>query len=67
MKPIWYFVGLLLLSMGVIITASGLYAFVNPPEQQKALSHLHPDIWWGLVMSAGGLLFFLSNRNKTVQ
>lgn len=67
MKPIWYFVGILLLSMGVIVLVSGILALMNPPPQQKVLSNLHPDIWWGVIMTAAGLFFFLSNRKKTVQ
>jgi hypothetical protein len=66
MKPIWYFVGILLLSMGAIVLGSGILALLNPPPQQKVLSHLHPDIWWGIVMAAAGLVFFLLNRKKTV-
>jgi hypothetical protein len=66
MKPIWYFVGLLLLSMGVIVLISGILALMNPPPQQKVLANLHPDLWWGIIMTAAGLIFFLSNRKKTV-
>ena len=66
MKPIWYFVGLLLTVMGVIVTASGIYGLSNPPEHEKVLASLHPDLWWGLVMTAGGLIFLLANRKKTV-
>jgi len=67
MKPIWYFVGLLLSAMGAIITISGLYSLSNPPEQQKVLSHLHPDLWWGIIMMVGGLIFLLANRKKSVR
>jgi hypothetical protein len=66
-KPIWYFVGLLLLSMGAIITVSGLYALANPPAQPTVLSHLHPDIWWGAIMLVAGAIFLLTNRKKIVE
>lgn len=67
MKPIWYFVGLLLLIMGTIIVLAGVYTLINPPQEQKVLAYLHPDLWWGAVMIVGGLIFLLTNRKKTVE
>ena len=66
MKSIWYFVGLLLTVTGAIITISAVYSLISPPAQPKMFSHLHPDLWWGLLMLAFGLLFALLNRRKTV-
>ncbi|MBZ5496904.1 MAG: hypothetical protein LAP85_10930 [Acidobacteriia bacterium] len=67
MKSIWYFVGLLLTTMGAIITLSAIYSLVNPPADTKVLSRLHPDLWWGLFMLAFGLAFALLNRRKIVR
>ena len=61
MKSIWYFVGLLLAMMGAIITLSGVYSLIVPPAQPKIVSHLHPDLWWGILMLAFGILFALLN------
>jgi hypothetical protein len=66
MKSIWYFVGLLLITMGTIITGSAVYSLFHPPETHKVLSSLHPDLWWGIFMLAFGLFFALLNRRKTV-
>jgi hypothetical protein len=66
MKSIWYFVGLLLTIMGLLITISAVYSLFNPPAQMKLFSHLHPDLWWGLIMLVFGLFFAISNRRKTV-
>ncbi len=66
MKPIWYFVGILLLVIGTIILLTGLYTLLYPPSEEKVLAYLHPDIWWGAVMVVGGLVFLLANRKKTV-
>ncbi len=67
MKPIWYFVGLLLLCMGAIITLTGIYQVFNPPAQKTVLAHLHPSLWWGGIMATAGLIFLVVNKNKTVE
>jgi xanthine/uracil permease len=67
MKTIWYFVGLLLTIMGAIITASAVYSLFHPPVQSKIFSHLHPDLWWGIIMLVFGLLFAILNRRNVVR
>ena len=47
MKPIWYFVGLILLVMGGLILITGIYQVINPPERITILAETHPNIWWG--------------------
>jgi len=66
MKPIWYFIGLLLTIVGVIVTITGIYYYFNPGDQQTILGEIHPDIWWGAVMLITGIIFFIKNRNVTV-
>ena len=64
MKPIWYFVGLILLLMGGIIFLSGLYQFADPPATK--LAELHPNIWWGaLMMLFGGILFAKTRKESS--
>lgn len=65
MKPIWYFVGLLLTAMGSVIALSGLYSLVNPPAHRPILAELHLDLWWGIFMAVFGALLSSLNR-KTV-
>jgi hypothetical protein len=67
MKPIWYFVGLLFTIIGAIITASALYNLSYPPAEPKIFSHMHPDLWWGLLMLAFGLLFAILNRRNMAE
>ena len=67
MKPIWYFVGILLLTLGAIILLTGAYSLAYPPEHQKVLASYHPALWWGGIMTIAGLIFFLANRKKTVR
>jgi len=67
MKPIWYFVGLFLTAVGVIVLASGMYDLVVPPAEKTVLSEIHPGVWWGAVILVSGLIFYLTNRKKTVE
>jgi hypothetical protein len=67
MKPIWYFVGLMLTAMGVVILVSGLLDYSGERTVKTVLSELHPAIWWGGVMIAAGLIFFLFNRKAKVE
>jgi FtsH-binding integral membrane protein len=64
MKPIWYFVGLMLSAMGVVVLIAGVANYLSPPSRQTVLSQLHPELWWGVVMIAAGLVFFFSNRTS---
>lgn len=66
MKPIWYFVGLMLLAMGAVVVGSGTYRYLNPGTAKTVLADLHPDLWWGAVMIVAGAIFLLVNRKVTV-
>jgi hypothetical protein len=66
MKPIWYFVGLILLVMGGVVMLSGLYDLLAGVESKTVLARLHPAVWWGALMVAAGLVFVLANRKVTV-
>ncbi len=67
MKPIWYFVGLILTIMGGIIFLSGIYNLMNPPESKVVLAEKHPDIWWGAVMLIVGIIYVIKNRKITIE
>ncbi len=62
MKPIWYFVGLVLLSMGAVVLLTGIYRLASGATHTTVLARLHPDVWWGAVMVAAGAIFFFRNR-----
>jgi hypothetical protein len=56
MVSIWFFVGILLLTYGVLITGAWLYELVSPPARPVVLSELHAGIWWGaLLLVLGGV------------
>ena len=67
MKPIWYFVGLILLVIGGIILLTGLYLLISPGETNAVLGELYPNIWWGAFMVAVGFLFVVKNRKVIVE
>jgi amino acid transporter len=67
MKPIWYFIGIILMIFGFLITVTGIYEYVNPPDRQTVLSNIHPSIWWGALMILVGILFYIKNKNVVVR
>ncbi len=66
MKPIWYFVGLILFIMGIIIEVNGIYFLINPSADKKVLSNIHPDVWWGGIMIIVGFIYILKNRKVKI-
>lgn len=62
MKPIWYFVGLVLLSMGTLVFLTGIYLLAFGIPHKTVLGGLHPNVWWGFIMVVVGVIFFLKNR-----
>ncbi len=66
MKPIWYFVGLMLALMGLVVEVSGLYRYFSAEHTKTVLENLHPEIWWGAIMIIAGVILLLANRKATV-
>jgi len=67
---IWFFIGLSLLVNGALITASGLYELIHPPEFPVVLFQLHASIWWGAFLLVVGILYcvrFSPSRMKAQQ
>ncbi len=67
MKPIWYFVGLVLVAMGGLIMLSGIYYLATGNYHQTVLANLHPEIWWSGVMIIVGVVFLILSRNMIVE
>ncbi len=68
MRPIWFFVGLILIVMGAVVLAAGLYGLlVRPLGPPKVLASLHPDLWWGGFMVVVGAVFLVFNRRARVE
>ena len=59
---IWFFIGVLLVIYGVLITSSSIYQFFIPVPSPPMLHELHPGIWWGLVLFALGIIYSVKFR-----
>ncbi len=60
---IWFFIGVLLLSYGVIIFAANVYEYFSPSFQHTVvLQSLNFGIWWGLLLIIIGAIYFWSFR-----
>ena len=66
MKPIWFFVGLILLAMGGLIFLTGIYLLIVPSARETVLSNIHPNIWWGIIMMVFGGIMFIKTQKQTV-
>ena len=58
---IWFFIGVLLTIYGILIAGLGIYHLGTPP-QGIVLGELHADLWWGILMTALGVLYVVKNR-----
>lgn len=67
MKPIWYFVGLILAVIGAIVLGAGITIWFRPPANPTVLAELHPNLWWGAILLVSGLIFVWANRKKVVE
>ncbi len=65
---IWFFIGLILVVYGVLITAYSIYQWQVPPpaEERVYLFEYHAGIWWGILMFVwGGIyLYYFSPKNN---
>ena len=50
---VWFFTGVLVTFYGAVTLIYGL-SVLGDPLPNRALSYLHPDIWWGAVMLVFG-------------
>ena len=62
--PVWFFIGVLLLIYGILIMATGIYEFSEPPT--TVLGNLRPAIWWGaLLIIIGGIYVYYFMPRKS--
>jgi hypothetical protein len=66
MRNIWFFVGWILLAIGLVEVAAGMYEVFVPADASIRLEGLHANLWWGIVIAAAGLGYLLANRNRYI-
>ena len=66
MRSIWFFVGLIMLTIGILVFLAGIYELINPTIQDIKLINLHTNIWWGALIAVTGLIYIVKNKNKYV-
>jgi len=62
---IWFFCGILMLVYGVVLVATGLMEWHDPPPNEVLLpwlESLHPTLWWGLVLTVFGGFYSIRFR-----
>ncbi|NOX90558.1 MAG: hypothetical protein GXO77_16255 [Calditrichaeota bacterium] len=59
MKPIWFFVGLMLIVVGGLVFLTGIYLYFNPESAHTVLSNTYPNLWWGGIMIVFGIFMLL--------
>ncbi len=58
MLTIWFFVGLMLTVLGLIITGTGIN-YVFQPQERTVLHELNPNLWWGIFILLSGLALLI--------
>jgi len=51
---IWFFVGMMMLSYGVVLLPYGAWAWFSNNEANTVLHELHPTFWWGALITTFG-------------
>jgi uncharacterized protein with PQ loop repeat len=64
MVSIWFFIGVLLLVYGLLITGAGIYNLFYPPAHPVVLANLHAGIWWGGLLIAMGAFYTIKFAPK---
>lgn len=57
MISIWFFIGALLLSYGVLIMGTGLYEWIANTPPKVVHAELHAAVWWGALLLVLGAIY----------
>jgi hypothetical protein len=59
---IWFFIGVLLVVYGALITGYGIFELATGQVANVVLASLHAPIWWGALLEALGLFYTIRFR-----
>ena len=65
--PIWFFIGVLLVTYGLLITGYGIYELATGKLADVALNQLHAPVWWGATLLAFGIFYTVKFRPGKVK
>ncbi len=57
MLSIWFFIGVLLLSYGVLILGTGVYEWIANAPPNVVRADLHAAVWWGALLIILGAIY----------
>jgi len=61
---IWFFIGILLLAYGVLIIGADFWTQAHPPAKAVVLAQYRAGLWWGMLLTAIGLLYSVRYRPR---
>lgn len=67
MKPIWYFVGWMLLMIGSLIVIAGILNLFMTLPSTSVVGETHPDLWWGGLIILIGSFYIWKHTGVTVE
>jgi hypothetical protein len=59
---IWFFIGVLLVVYGALITGYGIFELASGQLANVVLANLHAPVWWGAMLEALGLFYTIRFR-----
>jgi hypothetical protein len=59
---IWFFIGVLLVLYGALITGYGFFELTPGHAAHVVLANLHAPLWWGAMLEALGLFYAIRFR-----
>jgi hypothetical protein len=59
---IWFFIGILLVVYGALITGYGIFELATGNLANVVLASLHAPLWWGALLEALGLFYAIRFR-----
>ncbi len=59
---IWFFIGVLLVVYGALITGYGVFELVTGQLAHVVLANLRAPLWWGCLLEALGLFYTIRFR-----
>jgi hypothetical protein len=65
-RPIWYFVGWMLLTIGGLIVIAGILSFFHDLTNTSVVNGTHPDLWWGGFIFLVGVFYIWKHKSVRI-